>query len=182
MLTESQLNIYILGTDLPPRQRERIQAQLQTAIRSIPSWAFKLLQRRIDELGARNLPLVIEPRTSAEGRVMSLGRINGRPAARLMPRLSANSVDWGQDQRYLVAKSIAYMASPAQADSEFWAGWSRALESDGLRARAQEIAGEWAGESELGLLVEMFAAYALNSEHRRWSDLPAVRAFLDAWR
>ena len=99
-----------------------------------------------------------------------------------MPHVSGTDVDWGMDQRYLVAKAIAYMAAPAKSDSEFWAGWSGALDSDGLRARAAEIAEEWAGESELGLLVEMTAADVMEPEHSRWSDLPAVRAFLDAWR
>ena len=39
-----------------------------------------------------------------------------------------------------------------------------------------------AGASDLELLMEMAAAYALNPGHDRWSRLASVRGFLDAWR
>jgi hypothetical protein len=184
VLGESQLNVYILGADLTPRQRERIQAQVQAALRSLPPWAFQLVTERIETLGVRNLPLIVEPQTddSASARVMSMGHIEGRPAVRLMPRLRQSNVDWGQDQRYLIAKAVAYLAAPAAADVGFWSRWSDAVQSDQLGDQARSIEERWRGATDLDLLVEMFAAYALNPVHSHWSDLPSVKQFLDEWR
>jgi len=184
VLGESQLNVYILGADLTSRQRERIQAQVQAALRSLPPWAFQLVSRRIEALGVRNLPLVIEPRTggSVSSQVLSLGHIEERPAVRLMPRLRESGVDWGQNQRYLVAKAVAYLAAPEPLDAIFWSRWSGAVQADQLRNKARSIAEQWQETTDLGLLVEMFAAYALNPAHTRWSGLPRVKQFLDEWR
>lgn len=184
MLGESQLNVYILGADLTPRQRERIQAQVQAALRLLPPWAFQLVTRRIADLGVRNLPLVIEPQAddSASPKVLSLGHIGERPAVRLMPRLRESSLDWGQNQRYLVAKAVAYLAAPEPKDSIFWSRWSEAVQADQLRSKARSIEEQWEETTDLGLLVEMFAAYALNPGHGRWSDFPRVKQFLDEWR
>lgn len=184
MLDESHLNVYILGVDLTPRIRERLQAQIQTALRSLPAWTFHLLKRRIDELGIRNLPLIVEPVTSdtAPARPLGLGQIEGRPAAHLMPRVAADRIEWSQEPRYLVAKAVAYMAAPRIESGAFWARWSQDIAADGLRAKASHINDEWAGETDLGLLVEMFAAYVVNPDHHRWATLPAVHTFLQDWR
>ncbi len=183
MQAESRLNVYILGARLSSKQRERIQAQVQTALRNLPASAFELLERTMDERGTRSLPVIIEPRASesAGGQVLGLGQIEGRPAVRLMPRLREASIEWGQDVRYLVAKAIAYMAAPAAYDANFWKRWRDAVDKDALRSRAAAVASEWSDSNDLGLLLEMFAAYVLNSRHPRWSDLPAVRAFLERW-
>lgn len=179
---QSQLNVYIVGDSLTPRQRQRLQAQVQTALRSLPDWAFALLRRRLQELGLPNLPLIVEPGFSAEAgdQLMGLGEIEGRPAVRLMPRLRDEGVDWRQDQRYLVAKAVAYLAAPP-ASGGFWTGWARAVHSDRLREKAREASERWTEASDLGLLMEMVAAYALNPQHQRWSDLPLVKAFLEEW-
>ena len=184
MRGESQMNVYILGADLTPRIRERLQAQIQTALRSLPAWTFRLLQRRIDELGVPNLPLIVEPATSdtAPARSLGLGQIEGRPAARLMPRVAADRIEWLQEPRYLVAKAIAYMAAPGIESGGFWARWSQDVASDGLRGKASQINDQWSGETDLGLLIEIFAAYIVNPGHGRWETLPAVHAFLQDWR
>ena len=184
MLGESQLNVYILGADLTPRIRERLQAQVQTALRSLPTWAFHLLKRQIDELGIRNLPLIVEPVASdtAPARSLDLGQIEGRPAARLMPRVAGDCIEWPQEPRYLVAKAIAYIAAPGRENGGFWARWSQDIASDGLRGKASQINGQWSGETDLGLLIEMFAAYVVSPNHGRWATLPAVRTFLQDWR
>ena len=184
MPAEPHLNIYVVGAGLTPRQRQRIQAQLQTALRSLPAWAFGLLRRRLQELGGTSLPLIVEPRADDEGgtQALGLGHIDGRPAARLMPRLREDGIDWRQDQRYLIAKALAYVAAPPASDGDSWARWSRAVEADRLREKAKGVDAHWAEASDLSLLMEMFAAYALNPEDHRWSELPAVRAFLDGWR
>ena len=184
MLGESRLNVYILGADLTTRQRERLQAQVQTALRSVPQWAFSLLDRRIEEMGVRNFPLIAEPLPpgSDETRSLSFGDLEGRPAAKLMPRLSDDTVMWGQDQRYLVLKAVAYLASPPLTDRSFWEAWASAVESDGLRSQAVASAEGWDEATGLDLIVEMFAAYALSAGHARWADLPTVRSFLETWR
>ena len=184
MLGESQLNVYILGADLTPRIRERLQAQIQTALRSLPAWTFRLLQRPIDELGVPNLPLIVEPVTSdiAPARSLGLGQIEGRPAARLMPRVTADRIEWLQEPRYLVAKAIAYMAAPGFENGGFWARWSQDIAYDGLRGKASQINEQWSCETDLGLLIEMFAAYIVSPDHHRWATLPAVRTFLQDWR
>jgi len=99
-----------------------------------------------------------------------------------MPSLTESGVDWGQDPRYLVAKTIAYMAAPDPADADFWSRWSSAVLDDRLPDKARSIDEQWRESTDLGLLVEMFAAYALNTAHDRWSDLPRVKSFLDGWR
>lgn len=182
MLGESQLNVYILGDRLTPRQRQRIQAQVQTALRSIPGWAFELLRRRIDSLGVRNLSLIVEPQEEASAQVLSLGMIESRPAVRLLPHLLADRVHWGQDTRYLVAKAMVYMAAPAPSDIEFWASWSDVVKADGVREEAVAIDPAWRDESDRGLLVEMGAAYTLNRDGARWLRMPRVKSFLDKWR
>jgi len=184
MLGESRLNVYILGDDLSPRQRERIQAQVQTALRAVPQWAFGLLTRRLEELGVRNLPLVVEPvrEHSSETRALSFGHIEERPAVRLMPRVTGDAIEWGQDQRYLVLKAVAYMASPPPTESSFWASWEAAVKADDLREQANASGERWRNATDLDLLIEMFAAYALNAEHTRWAEMPAVRTFFEGWR
>ena len=184
MLGDSQLNVYIVGDSLTPRHRQRIQAQLQTALRSLPDWAFGLLRRRLQELGAANLPLIVEPQAGPESgpQALGLGHIEGRPAVRLMPHLRADGIDWRQDLPYLLGKAVAYLAAPPVSDSDFWDRWSRALEGDRLREKAGEVGEHWTDASDLSLLIEMFAAYALNPRHGRWSQLPSVRTFLKGWR
>ncbi len=184
MLDESRLNVYIVGDSLSPRQRQRIQAQLQTALRSLPEWAFALLRQGLQEMGAANLPLIVEPQTVSDGGppALSFGHLDGRPAVRLMPRLQGDALDWRQDRRYLVAKAVAHLAAPTPSDADFWARWSVAIASDALREKARQTGEHWAAASDLDLLIEMFAAYALNPDHGRWSDLPSVRAFLAGWR
>lgn len=184
MLGESRMNLYILGDSLSPRQRERLQAQVQTTLQSVPQWALNLLDRRIAELGVRNLPLIIEPVTgdTVDARSLTYGDLDGRPAAKLIPRLSTDTIAWGQDRRYLFLKAVAYLVSPPAADGEFWAGWSKAVESDGLRFTASGVDEHWSESTDLDLLIEMFAAYALNRAHSSWLDMPAVHAFLDGWR
>jgi hypothetical protein len=183
MLGESRLNVYVLGSNLSPRQRERIQAQVQTGLRSLPGWAFDLLRQRIDALGAMNLPLLIEPQPAVNlHRVLSLGHIDSRPAVKLMPHLVADQIDWGQDLRHLLAKAIAYIVTPDEDEADFWRRWQEALHNDRLREKASEIAGEYEDETDLGLLIEMFAAHALRPAHRRWAELPQVQAFLEDWR
>lgn len=182
---ESQLNVLIVGADLPPRQRERIQAQVQTALRSLPLWAFDLLRIRMAELGVRDLPLIIEPRARDNGRsqVLSCGRLQGRPAVRLMPRLQGEAVDWGQDRRYLLAKAVAFMAAPPQeTQGEFWSRWRQAVALDRLPEKAREAGEHWEDVRDLGLLLEMFAAFAIDPAHGRWAEFPGVRAFLESWR
>ena len=185
MLRTGELNVYIIGDSLSPRERQRVQAQVQTALRSLPDWAFGLLHGRLQQVGAANLPLIVEPQTGDQAgpQALSLGQIEGRPAARLLPRLRGGDIDWRQDQRYLVAKAVAYLAAPPpSSDADFWARWSQAVASDGLGEKARATGEHWAGASDLDLLIEMFAAYALNPEHDRWAGLPSVRAFLDEWR
>lgn len=182
MLGESRLNVYVLNADISPRLRERIQAQIQTAIRSLPSWAFDLLTDRMNQLDVTSLTLIVEPIASAEpARPLNLGDIEGRPAARLRPRVSAKTIKWGQDPRYLVAKAVGYLASPPSG-AHFWVRWAGAVESDRLRTMAAQSSAAWQDETDVGLFVEMFAAYALRNGDDRWSRLPAVYDFLRGWR
>jgi len=176
--------VFILGDDLSARDKERVQAQVQTAMRALPQWTLDLLQRRIDELGVRNLPLIIEPKAGERGagKALSLGRIEDRPAVRLLPTVTERGVEWGLDRRYLLAKAVGYLASPPAADSAFWTAWKAAVASDRLRDLATRAGDGWAQETDIGLLIEMFAAYAINPKHTRWSKLPAIRSFLEAWR
>ena len=183
MLDESRLNVYVLGSKLSPRQRERIQAQVQTALRSLPKWAFDLVRRRIDALGVMNLPLLIEPQPPAKPhQALSLGRIDSRPAVKLMPQLVADEIVWGQDLRHLLAKGMAYIVAPAATAVDFWQGWRVAVRDDRLREKTSIIADQYEDETDLGLLIEMFAAYALKPAHRSWAGLPEVQAFLERWR
>ncbi len=219
MRRDSQLNVYVVGDDLSPRQRQRLQAQLETALQALPRWCFDLLRDRLAASGAQSFPLVVEPQPAlparpgsrAEGPAggrqavptgrqavptgrqalpLSLGRLQGRPAAYLRPRLNGDpstglrtgTIDWLQDRRYLVAKAVAHMAAPGrEEDAAFWQRWAQAVKADGLRARAAAQAEAWASASDGDLLIEMFAAYALSPTHRRWRELPAVRAFLEGW-
>lgn len=182
MLGESRLNVYVLDAEISPRLRERIQAQVQTAMRSLPVWMFGLLTARMNELGVSVLTLIVDPVASAKAaRPLSLGDIEGRPAALLRPRVSANKVEWGQDTRYLVAKAVGYLTAPPP-DESFWARWAGAVESDGLREIAAQSSAAWQDETDLGLFVEMFAAYALRDGDDRWGQLPAVHGVLQEWR
>jgi len=98
-----------------------------------------------------------------------------------MPRLSGEAIEWGQDRRYMVLKAIAYMASPPPSNHEFWATWSRAVTADGLRTAASSVNARWDEATELDLLIEMFAAFALDQGHPNWSRRPAIRAFMEDW-
>jgi hypothetical protein len=183
MRDESRLNVYVLGSKLSPRQRERIQAQVQTALRSLPPWVFDLIRRRIDALGVMNLPLMIEPQPPAKPhQAISLGQIESRPAVKLMPRLVADDIDWGQDLRHLLSKAMAYIVAPDETAVDFWQGWRVAVRDDRLRAKARAVAGGYEDETDLGLLIEMLAAYALKPAHRSWTGLPEVHEFLERWR
>jgi hypothetical protein len=183
MLNESRLNIYVLGSDLSRRQRERIQAQVHTGLRSLPTWVFDLLRQRIDALGIANLPLIIEPQTAGSThRVLSLGRIEARPTVKLTPRLLAEGLDWGQDLTRLLAKAVAYVTAPDERDTDFWRRWKEAADGDRLREKAVAVAGEYRDETDLGLFIELFAAYVLSPEHHRWPELARVHSFLDRWR
>lgn len=182
MAQDAQLNIYVLAADLSPRQRERVRAQLQTALRRLPRWLYAALDRRIRQLGAAALPFIVQPRPAAESRVLGLGRIDGRPAVRLMPRLlEGGEVDWGQDRHHLLAKGIGYMLAPDEGDTQFWLRWREAVSTDGLRRMARSAGEAWEDASDLSLLIEMFAAYVLSPRHVRWKQLPAARSFLDGW-
>src|SRR3990172_6346017 len=66
MLGQPRLNVCILAADISPRLRERLQAQVQTAIRSLPRWPFALLSRRMSELGVASLPLIVQPVNSVD--------------------------------------------------------------------------------------------------------------------
>lgn len=183
MLGDSQLNVYVLDTHLSPRHRERIQAQVQTALRSLPGWTYALLKQRIDEIGASSLPLIVEARPPGDSgtRFLSLGEIEGRPAARLTPRLTETGVDWGHDLPTLLAKAAAHLAAPPGSDDGFWQRWRQSVEADALREGASSAAEEWRGASDRDLFIEMFAAYALKPDHARWRRLPAVHAFFERW-
>jgi hypothetical protein len=80
-----------------------------------------------------------------------------------------------------VAKAVAYLAAPTVGDA-FWRRWAEAVAHDRLREKAECGSAAWKSETETGLLVEMFAAYALRDGHERWAQLPAVHAFLRDWR
>lgn len=183
MLDESQLNVYVLDSNLSPRHRERLQAQVLTALRSLPTWVFGLLSQRIEWLDVRNLPIIVEARSSddASDQIISFGEIEGRPAARLMPRLLDGGIEWQQDPRALVAKAAAYMAKPPEGDA-FWQRWADAIEADRLRETDAVTMGGWSDANDLDLFLEMFAAYVTRSDHERWTVFAASRAFFDAWR
>ncbi len=182
MLNKSRLNVYIEGSSLSPRQRERLQAQVQSALSALPNWAFDLLSRRIDALGIRNLPLIVSPEQADQPQAVTFGQIDGRPAVRLKPRLRGDAIEWPQDRRYLVAKAVAYMAAPDRADTGFWTRWSKAIAEDDLAATAAGVDGRWSDGTHVDLLIEMFAAYALSGTHSRWESLSHVRKFFDEWR
>ena len=185
MIGDSQLNIYIVGAKLTPRQRQRLQAQIQTALRSLPDWCFAFLRQRLQEMGASHFPLAVEPQAAdhANPRALSLGHIEGRPAAYLFPRLDGDSIDWRQDLRYLVAKAVAYLATPPpEHDPSFWQRWADAVQEDDLRGKAAALSEGRMETSDADLLYEMLAALALSPDHRRWSELPAARGFLQEWQ
>ncbi len=183
MLDESQLNVYVLETNLSPRQRERLQAQVLTALRSLPRWVFGLLSQRLESLGVKNLPLIVEARSADDpsSQVISFGEIRGRPAARLTPRLQENGIEWEQDARLLVAKAAAYMASPPRDDG-FWQDWTAAIATDHLREADAVKTGGWSDATDLDLFIEMFAAYVTKTDHERWTAFAASRTFFDTWR
>ena len=182
MLGEPRLNVYVLNADVSPRLLERMQAQVQTAIRALPTWTFSLLASRMTELGVTGLALIIDPAKADDGALpLSFGDIEGQPAALLRPRVSGNRIEWGQEIPYVVAKAVGYLAAPPP-DAPFWIRWAAAVESDGLRAMAAQSSASWRDETDLGLLIEMFAAYALRNGDNRWSRLRAVQSFLREWR
>ncbi len=183
MLSDSQLNVYVVGDNLSPRQRVQLQAQIDSALRALPQWCLDLIRAALALTGSRNFPIVVEPQpASGDALPLSLGNIEGRPAAYLRPRLQGDRIDWLQDRRYLVAKAAAYFASPARdCEAAFWHRWSQAIAADALRDKATAAAQAWAGAADADLLIEMFAAYALNPAHPRWAELPAVRGFLEGW-
>jgi len=183
MLQDSQLNVYIVGDNLSPRQRVQLQAQLDSALRALPQWCLDLVRAALERRGARNFPLVVEPQPpGGDALPLSLGHIEGRPAAYLRPRLEGDRIEWLQDRRYLVAKAAAYVCAPPPDDApDFWRRWAEAIAADALRDKAVAAHEAWAAASDADLLIEMFAAYALNAAHPRWSDLPAVRGFLEEW-
>ncbi len=163
MLSDSQLNVYVVGDNLSPRQRVQLQAQIDSALRALPQWSLDLIRAALSRTGVRNFPIVVEPQPDdGEALPLSLGRIEGRPAAYLRPRLDGDRIDWLQDRRYLVAKAAAYIAAPPRDDVPFWDRWSRAVAADALQYKAAAAAEAWAGASDADLLIEMFAAYALN--------------------
>lgn len=184
MLGESHLNVYILGSDIPPHIRERLQAQVQTALRRLPRWTLELVRRRIEEIGAPNFPLIVQPlgTDDPEEQIIGFGDVDGRPAVRLLPRVGDTEIDWGADAGRLMAKAVAYMVSPPRERREFWWRWRACIEEDGLRSAAARIDPAWRSASDLELFIEMFAAFALEPDHARWRTLPAVRAFLEEQR
>ncbi len=183
MLSDSHLNVYVIGADLSPRQRVQLQGQLDSALRSLPLWCLDLIRDSLAATGAKNFPIVVEPQpASGDALPLSLGNIEGRPAAYLRPTLDGDRIDWLQDRRYLVAKAAAYIVAPARdCDAAFWHRWAQAIEADALRDKATAAAEAWAGAKDADLLIEMFAAYALSPSHPRWAELPAVRGFLEGW-
>ena len=183
MLSDSQLDVYIVGDNLSPRQRLQLQGQLDSALRALPQWCLELIRARLDATDATNFPLVIEPQPpGGDALPLSLGHIEGRPAAYLRPRLEGDRVEWPQDRRYLVAKAAAYVCLPPRDDApDFWRRWAEAIAADALRQVATAAAEAWAEASDRDLLIEMFAAYALNPAHPRWAELSAVRGFLEGW-
>ncbi len=126
---------------------------------------------------------MIEPQPpGGDALPLSLGHIEGRPAAYLRPRLEGDRIEWPQDRRYLVAKAAAYVCAPPRDHApDFWRRWAEAIAADALRVKATAAHEAWADASDRDLLIEMFAAYALNPSHARWSELPAVRGFLEGW-
>jgi len=183
VLDESQLNVYVLDSNLSPRQKERLQAQVLTALRSLPPWMFALLSQRLEMIGAKNLPLVVEARSPDDPstQVVSFGEIEGRPAARLMPRLTEDGIDWEHDPKLLVAKAAAYMAAPPAGDA-FWQRWSDAVAVDRLRETDPVAEGEWKDASDLDLFLEMCAVYVTRPDHGYWARFAASRSFFDEWR
>jgi len=184
MVNESRINVYIRSTRLAPRQRERIQAQLQSALRLMPAWALALVDRRVFELGAHNLAIEVVPVFDGDTgtQVLSLGISDGKPAARLMPRVRGDHIDWGQNHRALIAKAVGYLMSPNRTNVKFWDRWSEVVEQDKLRVAAEGQASRWKEATDTDLLLEMFAAYALNPTHGRWSAFPQTKRFLEEWR
>lgn len=185
MIGESQLNVYIVDAQsLSPRHKERLQAQVQQALQALPQWTFDLLRRRLAQLGLPNFPLIIQPQpeAAANPKVLSLGSLGDKPMVYLMPVLRGDDIDWRQERRHLLAKALAYLAAPRAEDEPFWQRWQEAIRQDGLAAMASQVDERWQGATSLDLLLEMFAAYALNPRHRRWGELPATRAFLEEWR
>ncbi len=183
MLSDSQLNVYIVGDNLSPRQRVQLQAQLDSALRALPQWCLDLVRAALERSGARNFPVVVEPQPpGGDALPLSLGHIEGRPAACLRPRLEGDRIEWPQDRRYLVAKAAAYVCAPPRDDAPyFWRRWAEVIAADALRDKATAAHEAWAGASDADLLIEMFAAYALSPGHERWQDLRAVRRFLEGW-
>ncbi len=183
MLSDSQLNVYIVGDNLSPRQRVQLQAQLDSALRALPQWCLDLVRAALEHSGARNFPLVVEPQPpGGDALPLSLGHIEGRPAAYLRPRLEGDRIEWLQDRRYLVAKAAAYVCLPSPDDApDFWQRWAVAVAADALRDKATAANEAWAAASDRDLLIEMFAASALRPAPARGSELPSIRGFLGEW-
>ncbi len=186
MIGQSELNVYIVGAEgLSPRLRQRLQAQIQSALRAFPQWVFLLLRGRLARLGLSHFPLIVELRLEGQGssRALGLGRLEDKPAVQLRLVRRGQEVDWRQERRYLIAKAIAYLGAPSpEEEPGFWQRWWRALQEDRLAEAAAAVDERWAEASPLDLLLEMFAAYVLSPGHPRWQGWPAVRQFLDDWR
>ncbi len=183
MIGESQLNVYVIGKDLSDRLRERLQAQIHGALRTLPPWAFALLHRRLQRLGLPNFALIVEPQPRRQAKALSFGSLGERPAVHLLPVVKGEEVDWQQDRRYLVAKAVAYLSAPGRDDDPaFWERWQAAAEADAVGQKARQADERWDRATLMDLFVEMFAAYALKPGHERWADLPAVRNFLQEWQ
>jgi len=135
----------------------------------MPRWVFDLLRQRIDALGIANLPLIIEPQTAGSThRVLSLGRIEARPTVKLTPRLRAEGLDWRQDLTRLLAKAVAYVTASDERDTDFWRRWKEARTATAFARRPVAVAGEYRDETDLGLLIDLFAAYVFIPELHRW--------------
>jgi hypothetical protein len=127
--------------------------------------------------------VVLQPEAQADAKLLSVGYWGDKPAAYLLPVARGQDIDWRQERRYLLAKALAYLCAPRpEEDEAFWQRWRQAVEEDRLLHLAQDADQRWAAAKPLDLLMEMFAAYALSPEHRRWEELPAVRRFLDGWK
>jgi hypothetical protein len=180
VISESQLNVYIVGQELSPRVKERLQAQVQTALKALPPWVFEVLRRQLDGLGQRNFPVIVEARPDGSRQAINFGQIDGRPAVRLLPRLHADSIDWGQPLAHLLAKAAAWLARPD--DVTFRESWSAAVSADSLHDAAGSTDSMWADAGDTDLLLEMFAALCAREDDRAWGHYPNVRRFLDNWR
>lgn len=71
---------------------------------------------------------------------------------------------------------------PAPTTVTSGAGGRTPAAADRLREKMGDTAHAFRDETDPGLLIEMFSAYALTPGNRRWTQMPAVRGFLEVWR